>query len=87
MKVKSVEYTPEFIKNWKKIPKTIQDKAIAKEKIFKDDCFAKSLKTHKLKGKMDGFLSFSIDYHWRIVFLIDGDKAIFITIGTHSIYR
>ncbi len=87
MKIKNIEYTPEFIKNWRKIPKTIQNKAIVKEKLFREDYFHKSLKTHKLKGKMDGFWSFSIDYHWRIVFLLKEDQAVFITIGTHGIYK
>lgn len=86
MKISEIEYSPEFIKNWKKTPKHIQKKAIAKEILFKANCFHPTLKTHKLKGELKYLWSFSIDYHWRIVFHLEGSKAIFITLGTHKVY-
>lgn len=54
-----------------------------------------SLKTHKLEGEIKGFHSFSIDYHYRIVFHFEERKengiinsiAVFDTVGTHEIYR
>lgn len=87
MKIAEIIYTPQFIKNWKRVPKQIQQKAVTKEKLFKDDCFHATLKTHKLKGELNFLWSFSVDFHWRIVFYLDGNKAVFTTIGTHRVYQ
>jgi len=87
VKIRQILYSPEFIKNWKKVSKEIQKKATEKEKIFRQNCFHPSLKTHKLKGQLANLWSFSVDYHWRIVFYLEGDKAVFTTIGTHKVYR
>lgn len=87
MKIREIIYSPEFIKGWKKVPKNIQKKAIIKEKIFKENCFNPLLKTHKSKGRLSYQWSFSVDYHWRAVFVLEDDKAIFTAIGTHRIYR
>ena len=87
MKIRQIIYSPEFIKNWRKVPKNIQKKAIEKEKVFIENCFHSSLRTHKLKGELKDQWSFFIDYHWRIVFVLEGDKAVFTTIGTHKVYR
>ena len=57
------------------------------EKLFTENCFHSSLRTHKLKGELKDQWSFSIDYHWRIVFVLEDDKAVFTTIGTHKVYR
>ena len=87
MKIKSIQYSPEFIKRWKRVPKNIKQKAIVKEKLFRQNCFHPSLKTHKLKGELSYQWAYSIDYHWRIVFYLNGNKAIFTTVGTHSVYK
>lgn len=86
MKIAEILYSPEFIKNWRKLPKTIQEKAIKKERLFKQDAFSSQLKTHKLAGNMSHLWAFSIDYHWRIVFYLEKGKAVFVTIGTHRVY-
>jgi len=87
VKIRQIEYSPEFLKKWRKVPQEVKDKAIEKEKLFRQNCFHSSLKTHKLKGQLSYQWSFSINYRWRIVFYLEGDKAIFTTIGTHRVYR
>lgn len=87
MKIREIVYSPEFIKNWKKVPKNIQKKAAEKEKLFKENCFQPTLRTHRLKGRLNYQWSFYVDYHWRIIVVLEGDKAIFTTIGTHKVYR
>ncbi|OGY29907.1 MAG: hypothetical protein A3F33_01765 [Candidatus Woykebacteria bacterium RIFCSPHIGHO2_12_FULL_43_10] len=82
-----IYYTPEFTKLWKRLPKEIKDKAIKKEKLFRQNPFHSQLKTHKLKGVLEEFYSFSIDYHWRIVFHFRSTEVYFDSVGTHSIYR
>jgi addiction module RelE/StbE family toxin len=83
----NIYYTPEFIRLWRKIPKQIKNKAVKREKIFRENPFHPQLKTHKLKGALSGFYSFYIDYHWRIVFHFQGKDIYFDAIGTHAIYQ
>lgn len=81
-------YSPQFAKSYKKIPNTVKLQAEVKEVIFRKDLFDPRLKTHKLKGKLANFYSFSISYHWRIVFHFENnDEIVFDTIGTHGIYK
>ena len=88
MKLKKVKYSPIFFKALKKFPKTQLKFLAQKEKIFLEDPFNPRLKTHKLKGKMLGFYSFSISYHWRIVFHFENkDAVVFDTVGTHAVYK
>lgn len=75
MKKIQIYYTPEFQKLWRKLPDTVKNP------------FHPQLKTHKLKGVLSGFFSFSIDYHYRIVFHFEEDKIYFDAVGTHAIYR
>ena len=87
MKKINIYYTPEFVRLWRKIPKEIKVKAIKKEAVFRQNPFHSQLKTHKLKGVLKGFYSFSIDYHWRIVFHFQEEGIYFNAIGTHEIYH
>ena len=87
MKPKQVKYSPEFVKSLKRLPKNQLKNLAQKEKIFLEDPFDPRLKTHKLKGKLEGFYSFNVSYHWRIVFHFTGENIYLDTIGTHSIYK
>ncbi len=81
-------YSPKFAKEYKKLPESIKLKAEKKEKIFRQDRFDKSLKTHKLSGRLRGFWSFSIDHNYRIIFELTKDNlVIFHLVGDHSIYQ
>lgn len=88
MKIENIYYSSHFEKAFKALPSKIKKQAIEKEKIFRQDCFDKGLKTHKLKGKFESYWSFSINYSYRILFEFNGkDEVGFIDIGTHSIYK
>ena len=63
-----IYYLPKFAKQYKKLPLAIKIQAEKKEKIFRKNPFDKSLKTHKLKGELEGFWSFSVNYSYRIIF-------------------
>lgn len=66
----------------------IKQKAEKKEKIFRKSPFDSRLKTHKLKGILDGFLVFSIDYQYRIIFEFRDENTVwFHSVGTHEIYE
>jgi len=48
--------------------------------------FDNSLKTHKLKGKLESFYACSLNYEYRIVLsiIISDNKIFLIDIGTHD---
>ncbi len=81
-------YSPNFLRNYDGLPEVIKVKAEKWEDIFRKNLFDKRLKTHKLSGKLRDFWSFSVDYHYRIVFELKSENIIiFHKIGNHSIYR
>ncbi len=84
----TIKYSTKFLKGLRKFPKTQLTFLAQKEKIFKQNPFDPRLKTHKLKGQLSEFYSFSISYHWRIVFHLEkGDVVVFDAVGTHEVYR
>jgi len=87
MEIKKIIYSSHFAKAFKELPKNVKKQAIKGEKVFRANCFDPSLKTHKLKGKLKEYWSFSINYSYRILFEFQEDGEVgFIDVGTHSIY-
>ncbi len=83
-----IEYTSNFVKQFKKLTPKIQKQAIETGKLFIKDPFSKKLKSHKLSGRLDGLWAFSINYKDRIIFEFLGKKKIlFHKIGSHDIYK
>ena len=88
MKPKKIKYSSTFVKSLKKFPQSQLRNLAKQDKIFRDNIFDSRLKTHKLKGELKDFYSFSILYHWRVIFHFeDKDTVVFDNIGTHKIYR
>ncbi len=82
--------TSKFKKSFRRLPKTIKERAKEKEKIFRENPLDPRLETHSLHGKYKDFLAFSIDNSWRIMFqFLDSTKkkVAFINVGTHEIYK
>lgn len=76
-----------FARQYKKLPQSIKTAAVKQEAIFRKDPFDPRLRTHKLKGALDGFWSFSITYSHRIIFDFEDEQTIrFYAIGDHDIY-
>lgn len=83
-----IEYSSNFVKQFKKLAPQIQKQTIEAEKLFKKDPFIKRLKTHKLSGRLVGLWAFSINYKYRIIFeFLSKGKILFYKIGSHEIYR
>lgn len=51
---------------------------------FADDPRDPLLRTHKLKGDLAGYWSFSVDGDLRVVFRWDGDVAFLVNVGSHD---
>lgn len=83
-----IVYAPMFIRQWKSLPKELQDEAIEKIELFKHQENHKLLKVHKLNGQLSGFYSFSVNYKFRIVFEYgERDTVFLLKIGSHDIYQ
>lgn len=88
MKLKKINYSPTFLKGLKKLPKDQLKSLARQEKIFLENPFYPRLKTHKLKGELKDSYSFSVSYHWRIVFHLEKNHTMVLdAIGTHAIYK
>lgn len=82
-----VHYTSRFAREAKKIPQHLRPLIEERVDLFQKNPNDPRLKTHKLTGKLKEYWSFSVDYHWRIIFeFIGADRALFHSIGDHSIY-
>lgn len=83
-----ISYSPTFQKLYRKLPNNIQLLAEQRELIFTQNPFDPRLHTHKLRGEHAGFWSFSINYHYRIIFeFVTAQQIYFHTTGTHEIYK
>lgn len=84
-----IVYSSKFAREYRKLPNNIKDIAEEQEALFREDPFNQKLKTHKLKGRLSEFLSFSIGYKYRIIFEFSKDKsaAYFHSVGDHDIYQ
>lgn len=82
-------YSSKFAKEYRKLSDEIKSIAEKQENLFRNDPFNVSLKTHKLKGKLKDFYSFSIGYKYRIIFEFSKDKEVvyFYSVGNHDIYQ
>ena len=82
-----VLYLPKFARQFTRMPRAAQDAAIERERWFRVNPFDPRLHTHKLKGPLDGFWSFSITNRYRIIFdFAEANTVRFYTIGDHDVY-
>ncbi|MBI5152545.1 type II toxin-antitoxin system mRNA interferase toxin, RelE/StbE family [Candidatus Peregrinibacteria bacterium] len=81
-------YKPTFVRQYKKYSKPLQDEIKEKIGLFCQDPNHSFLKTHKLKGKLKDFWSFSVNYEYRIVFKYESkNTAILLAVGDHDVYK
>lgn len=80
-------YLPKFARQFRKLPRAVQNAAIEHEAWFRANVFDSRLHTHKLKGPLDGFWSFSVTNRYRIIFdFAEADVLRFYAIGDHDVY-
>ena len=83
-----IEYSPRFLRLYKKLPKAVKDLAEKKEEIFIANPFNNRLRTHKLSGRLQKYWAFWLDYRYRIAFsFVKKGVVRFYAIGDHSIYN
>ena len=78
-----------FKGSYKKLIKNnIDIKIKFKEKLelLQENIYHPFLKTHKLGGKLQDYMAFSVDYNIRVLFqLIDTNTVLLIDIGSHDV--
>jgi mRNA-degrading endonuclease YafQ of YafQ-DinJ toxin-antitoxin module len=84
-----VEYSSDFIRKYKKLPKLLKEEVKERIEYFKDTANHQKLRVHALKSELQGFSAFSINYRDRIIFQFSKDKkvAYLLNIGDHSVYE
>jgi len=81
-----VHYTTNFVRKWKKLRNNGKYKA--KIEIFQENPFDNRLKTHKLRGSLESYWSFSFNYKDRVLFGFKSEnEVIFYDFGSHDIYK
>lgn len=87
MQVKEIHYNEEFRSRFLSLPLSVQKKACKAEALFRQNPFYPSLRLHKLRGKLDGLWSISLDNKYRIIFKpLESGVILFVSIGLHAIY-
>jgi addiction module RelE/StbE family toxin len=70
---------------WQKKHPELNQRFKERLKLFAQQPFHPSLRTHSLSGNLEGLFAFSITYEYRLVFkFISEDKALLIDIGSHD---
>ena len=83
-----IVYKPSFLRQYRKLIESLREEAKEKIEIFRQDPSHPFLKTHKLKGSLKDFWSFSVNYQYRIIFQYEAqDKITLIAIDNHDIYK
>lgn len=81
----TIQYTPKFKKQYKKLPLELQRQFDERLKLFVTDPTNPMLRVHPLKGSYRGYWSLNISGDLRAIYLKKGDEIIiFALIGTHS---
>ena len=81
-----VSRTESFAKDFKSLPKEIQQRAERAILLLTQDPLYPSLRTKKMKGTTDIWEA-SVSMSYRISYQLVGDKIILRRIGTHDILR
>ncbi len=83
-----IGYKPQFIRQFNKVSKNLQEEVLEKIELFKDISNHQALKVHKLHGKFHDCYSFSVNYKYRIVFsYVTKTEVSILAIGDHDIYN
>lgn len=83
-----IRYRPTFIRQYKKLQPSLQEEVKEKISLFEENPHHPFLKTHKLKGKLQDFWSFSVNYAYRIIFVYENDETVaLLVVGDHSLYQ
>ena len=79
-----IQFHKNFKKRFKKIPAKIQEQFYKRLDLFLKNKFDKTLNNHSVGKAFPSCHSINVSGDYRAIFEDHGDRAVFITIGTHS---
>lgn len=86
-----VAYAPSFIRAFRALVPELQEEALEKIDLFREEKNHKQLKVHKLTGRLTDRYSFYVNFRTRIVFIFSKQRtpktAYLLMIGNHDIYQ
>lgn len=85
-----VAVSPQFSRQFKSLPTKLKEEAVERIELLKEKSNHQMLRVHKLKGQLLGRYSFSVTYHYRIIFMYTDNthtEAILLAIGDHAVYE
>ena len=85
-----IRYRNRFMKEYFALPNDLKQILKLKEQVFRLNPYDIKLKTHKLHGPLEGFMAFSLNSKYRVIFsFCDEDSSIveFLSVGNHDIYE
>lgn len=86
--IRRIDTSARFEKEFSRLSKNIQKLAHKKDALFRTDAFHPSLETHKLGGALKDDWAYSVNKHYRVHFyFVDDHTVLYISIGTHEIYK
>lgn len=84
----TIIFLPSFIKSFQELETSLQERVAQRVRLFETRANHQRLAVHKLKGKLHGRYSFSVNQKYRIVFQwADSKTAVFLAIGDHDVYQ
>ena len=83
-----VNLSPRFQRSYKNLPRHIQEDFKTKIQTFTKDPRHHTLKTHKLKGKLQECLAFQLKDGFRVLFEFSSPGTVnLLNVGPHDIYK
>jgi addiction module RelE/StbE family toxin len=81
-----IEYSKNFIKDFRRCPENIKNNFKSRLEIFIQDKNNVVLNNHALLGELKRYRSLNITGDWRAIFedVDNGEIVYFVAIGTHS---
>lgn len=77
-----------FVKDWSKLNSETKNETAQKIDVFLRNPYSPVLKTHKLKGELKNYWSFSISHRLRIFFRFEKANIVeLVDIGGHEVYQ
>jgi hypothetical protein len=80
-------YTRRFLRSLSKLPEEVQNDVIVAVERFKKKSEHKTLRLHKLSGRMKKYYAFSANFSFRIIVEIGAKDVYFLDVGTHDVYE